>query len=98
MTTSFPNRAGASTFSEPMRRFSIGQSVRLLSGYGNPTRKLDEVYRITALMPAMDASFQYRLRQDGEAFERMATEESLDPVRIEEPGEGMSPAQSAGRT
>lgn len=98
MTTFFPARAGASTFSEPMCRFSIGQSVRLLSGYGNPTRKLDEVYRITALIPAMDASFQYRPRQHGEAFERVATEESLDLVQIEEPGEGMSQAQSGGRT
>ncbi len=65
------------------------------SGYGNPTRKLDEVYRITALMPAMDASFQYRPRQDGEAFERVATEESLDLVRIEEPGEAC-PRRSPG--
>lgn len=81
-----------------MRRFSIGQSVRLLSGYGNPAQKLDDVYRITGLMPALGASFQYRLRQDSEAFERVATEDSLDLVRIEEPGEGTSPARSGGRT
>ncbi|WP_425106530.1 hypothetical protein [Ancylobacter sp.] len=98
MTTSFPARARVSAFTEPMRRYSIGQSVRLLSRYRNPAQKLDEVYRITGLMPALGGSFQYRLRQNSEAFERVATEESLDLVRIEEPGQGASTAQSVFRT
>lgn len=98
MTTSFPARTRVAAFTEPMRRFSIGQSVRLFSGYGNPTQKLDEVYLITGLMPALGASFQYRVRQESEAFERVATEESLDLVRLEDPGEGTSPTQPGVRT
>lgn len=71
---------------EPTRLFAIGQCVRLRNGYGNPAQTRDAIYRITGLMPATDISFQYRLRQEGDAFERVATEESLDPVRIDEPG------------
>lgn len=98
MTTSFPARTGASNFTEPMRRFSIGQSVRLVSGYGSPAQKTGDVYRITGLMPATDVSFQYRLRQDSDLFERVATEESLDLVRVEEPDQGKSSVLSEVRT
>lgn len=82
----------------PTPRFAIGQSVCLRSGYGNPARPINEVYRVIGMLPATDVSFQYRLRRDSDPFERVATEQSLDMVKVEEPVEGTSSAQAVFRT
>ena len=62
-------------------RFPIGQIVRLTSRIG-VWPKSDEVYRITAMLPARDNSLQYRIRNDDERHERVATEDNLEPVAM----------------
>lgn len=59
--------------------FRIGQTVRMKSLFG-VSLKTSEFYRITGTMPARDNSPQYRIRNDGERHERVATEDSLEAV------------------
>jgi hypothetical protein len=56
--------------------FRIGQAVRMRGGYV----RSGEVFHITAKLPPVGDSPQYRIRNDEERFERVATEASLDPV------------------
>jgi hypothetical protein len=56
-----------------MHLFEVGQAVRLkhsLWGTGN-------VYLITAKLPPVGDAPQYRIRNEGEKFERMATQDNL---------------------
>jgi hypothetical protein len=66
-------------------RFAIGQPVRLKGRFGMATNTA-ETYRITGTLPAKDNSPQYRIRNDGERHERVATEDSLE--EIEPPHQG----------
>jgi hypothetical protein len=61
-------------------RFSVGDLVRLTSRIG-VWPKTDEIYHITATLPARDNLLQYRIRSDNERHERVATEDNLEPVR-----------------
>jgi hypothetical protein len=60
-------------------RFAVGESVRLSNRRGLSTR-LGETYRITRRLPERDSSPQYRIRSEAEAYERVATEDILEPV------------------
>jgi hypothetical protein len=64
--------------------FSIGQSVRLKGGF-QTSPKLGDVYRITATLPPRDNLFQYRIRHDEERHERVATQDRLEPVSLDQP-------------
>jgi hypothetical protein len=64
-------------------RFAIGQTVRL-KGFGTFPKNVD-VYRITGTLPPREDSPQYRIRNDDERYERVTTEDRLEPV-------GMTPA------
>ena len=55
----------------------VGQSVRLRGRFGLPLNTA-EIYRITATLPARDNSPQYRMRNDDERHERVATEDNLE--------------------
>ncbi|PSJ56654.1 hypothetical protein [Pseudaminobacter soli (ex Li et al. 2025)] len=57
-------------------RFAIGQSVHLKNRI-NQSDTTEGVYRITATLPERDNSPQYRIRNDGERHERVATENTL---------------------
>jgi hypothetical protein len=61
----------------PAHRFAIGQSVRLRGRFGLPLDTA-EIYRITGTLPARDNSPQYRMRNDEERHERVATEDNLE--------------------
>jgi hypothetical protein len=61
--------------------FAIGQTVRLKGGFGLQSQSAD-VYRITGTLPPQGDSQQYRIRNDNENYERVATQDSLEPVRI----------------
>lgn len=69
----------------PIRReaathlFAVGQAVRLKGGFGTFPQTA-EIYRIRATLPARGDSLQYRIRSDGERHERVATQDSLEPV------------------
>jgi hypothetical protein len=68
----------------PVRRaaashlFAVGQPVRFRHGVG--ILASEAIFRVTATLPALGNSLQYRLRADDEGRERVATEDSLDPV------------------
>ncbi len=61
--------------------FTVGQSVRLKKHPEEHTRGADIIYRITGTMPAQGTSLQYRIRSDQERHDRVAIEDSLEPLR-----------------
>ena len=61
---------------ESEHRFKIGQVVSLNSGFGY-TRTSQAEFEIVALLPSNGAHFQYRIRNSGEQFERVAAENEL---------------------
>lgn len=63
----------------PSHLFSIGQAVRLKGGFGR-TALVDDIYHITGTLPARGDSLQYRIRNDNERYERVTTQDSLEPV------------------
>lgn len=80
-TTSFVHRN-----SRPLRRevathlYAVGQAVRLKGSFGT-FPKTAEIYHITGTLPARGDSPQYRIRNDAERYERVTTQDSLEPVR-----------------
>ena len=65
-----------------VHQFSIGQIVRIRSKSG-VFPKTDDVFRITRMLPIQDNFPQYRLRSDGESYERVAAEDALELVGAE---------------
>jgi len=63
--------------------FALGQAVRLIGGM----RASDNVFLITAKLPPIGDSPQYRIRNEAEKFERMATQASLELVNPSTDGE-----------
>jgi hypothetical protein len=61
--------------------FTTGQIVRLKGGFGLQSQSAD-TYRITGTLPPRGDSQQYRIRNDGEHYERVATQDSLEAVSI----------------
>lgn len=60
--------------------FAVGEMVRLKGGFGI-SADAGSVYRITGTLPARGDSPQYRIRSDDERHERVATQDTLEPVR-----------------
>ena len=75
-------RTPGHTLEAAVHRFSVGQIVRMRSRSG-VFPKTDGVFRITRTLPARDNLLQYRLRSDGENYERVATEDTLELVGAE---------------
>jgi hypothetical protein len=75
----------------PIRRdaathlFAVGQAVRLKGGFGRPNLP-SEIYHVTATLPPRGDSLQYRIRNDDERYERVTTQDSLEPVRSQSSG------------
>lgn len=67
--------------------FAIGQIVRLRGGYGVFTSRFGDIYHVTGMLPPSGNSLQYRIRNDREQHERVATEDSLEMVLAATPGE-----------
>jgi hypothetical protein len=65
--------------------FTAGQIVRLKGGFGLQSQSAD-TYRITGTLPPRGDSQQYRIRNDDERYERVATQDSLESVRISPAG------------
>jgi hypothetical protein len=61
--------------------FTIGQIVRLKGGFGLQSQSAD-TYRVTAMLPPRGDSQQYRIRNEAEHYERLATQDSLEAVSI----------------
>lgn len=71
----------------PTHLFTVGQAVRLKGGFGRPALPAD-IYHITATLPPMGGSPQYRIRNDDERHERVTTQDSLEPVGMSRSGGG----------
>jgi hypothetical protein len=61
--------------------FTTGQTVRLKGGFGQQSQS-PHTYRITGTLPPKGDSQQYRMRNDAENYERVATQDSLEAVSI----------------
>jgi hypothetical protein len=78
--------ASSTRLTRPIRRevpthlFTVGQFVRLKGGFGIPSLWAD-IYRIVATLPPLGNSPQYRIRDYDERHERVATQDTLEPVR-----------------
>lgn len=66
--------------------FAVGQAVRLKGGFGMSLKPAD-IYHVTATLPPMGNSLQYRVRNDEERHERVTTEDNLEPVAAWQPGD-----------
>lgn len=61
-------------------RFAIGQTVRMNSRFTLSPSTAD-TYRITAILPVREDNVpQYRIRNDDERHERVATEDNLEAI------------------
>jgi hypothetical protein len=67
--------------------FTVGQAVRLKGGFAQRSQP-SGIYRITGTLPPTGDSPQYRIRNDDERYERVTTQENLEPVRTSPVGEG----------
>jgi hypothetical protein len=67
--------------------YAVGEMVRLKGGFGI-SADAASVYRIMGTLPARGDSPQYRIRSDDERHERVATQDTLEPVRKSADGGG----------
>ena len=74
--TAHPIRPDAAT-----HLFTVGQVVRLKSGFDRLSQP-ENVYRITGTLPPKGDSPQYRIRNDEERYERVTTQDNLEPTRV----------------
>ena len=72
---------------DPTHLFTVGQFVRLKGGFGIPTLWAD-IYRIIAALPPLGNSPLYRIRDYDERHERVATQDTLEPVGLSQAGDG----------
>lgn len=63
----------------PSHIFTIGQTVRMKSRIGL-VKKTAELFQIKSRLPVKDGSPQYRIRSEQETYERVTTEDNLEPV------------------
>ncbi len=85
--TSVPQHRSPARHAAATHVFAIGQTVRMRGNFGT-FPKTAEAYRITATLPPRGGSFQYRIRNDDERYERMATEDSLEAMLVPPADEG----------
>ena len=90
-------RSPGHTLEAAVHRYSVGQIVRMRSRSG-VFPKTEELFRITRTLPARDNLLQYRLRSDGENYERVATEDNLELVGAESVTERAAAASWTGWT
>lgn len=63
----------------PAHIFTVGQTVRMKSRTGL-AQKTAELFQIKSRLPVKDGSPQYRIRSELETYERVTTEDNLEPV------------------
>ena len=67
--------------------YTVGQAVRLRGGF-MPRSQAAGIYRITGTLPPRGEFPQYRIRNDDERHERVATQDNLEPVNTSSGSEG----------
>lgn len=81
----FRSKAGSARTEAPTHLFKVGQTVTLKSEFGRRASPTD-IYQITATLPPHGGSPQYRIRNDDEGHERVATQDSLEQADSSQPG------------
>ena len=84
-STSLQRNARPIRYETATHLFTTGQTVRLKGGFGLQAQSA-AIYRITAMLPPKGDSQQYRMRNDAENYERVATQDSLEAVSISPAG------------
>ena len=64
--------------------YSIGQHVSFDKRVGTYLKRAG-VFTVTKLLPPLGAELQYRIKSEGEAHERVASEHELQAVELEKP-------------
>lgn len=59
--------------------YEIGQPVKIRNGLGGKNLSA-ETFRVTGKLPVSNDLPQYRIRCDGEPYERMAAQDQLEPI------------------
>jgi hypothetical protein len=67
--------------------YAVGQAVRLKGGFMQRSQTAG-IYHITGTLPPRGEFPQYRIRNDNERHERVATQDNLDPVISSSADEG----------
>jgi hypothetical protein len=60
--------------------FKVGQTVRFTGGLRNQATKISDIYHVTATLPPRDDVLQYRIRNEDERHERVATQDNLEGI------------------
>jgi len=72
-------RSGASAaYVAPSHVFHVGDAVHVRRSYQYAAAA--GVYHVTATLPPFDGQFQYRIRNDDERYERVVTQDRLEPI------------------
>ena len=69
----------------PAHMFEVGQAVRLKGGLAS---RFQEIFHITGILPPKEGSPQYRIRNQEERYERVTTQDNLEPVDSPPAGSG----------
>jgi len=73
----------------PTHLYALGQAVRLKGGFMRRSQGAS-IYHITGTLPSRGDLPQYRIRNDDERHERVATQDKLEPVSTSSGSEGDS--------
>ena len=92
-----PGHTRVTPLETAVHQFTVGQIVRIRSKSG-VFPKTDDVFRITRTLPIQDNFPQYRLRNDGESYERVAAEDALELVGAELAGRADAAGVGTGWT
>ena len=71
----------------PIHLYAVGQAVRL-KGVFMQRPPAASIYHITGTLPSRGELPQYRIRNDDERHERVATQDNLEPVSISSGSKG----------
>ncbi|MEQ9245166.1 MAG: hypothetical protein RLO21_04190 [Nitratireductor sp.] len=86
-TTSIRHSTRLTRREAPTHLFTVGQAVRLKDSFGSSVLAAG-IYHITGTLPPRGASPQYRIRNDDERYERVTTQDSLEPAGMPRSGDG----------
>ncbi len=71
----------------PTHLYAVGQAVRLKGGFMRRSQGAN-IYHITGTLPSRGELPQYRIRNDDERHERVATQDNLEPAKTSSGSEG----------
>lgn len=74
--------------------YVVGQVVRMRDDTARTARSAD-IFRITPKLPPDDGLPQYRLKNTTERFERVATQDAIEPLALSRSAEPLSLAETA---